>query len=101
MKFIGWFYNFGQYFRLCSKHRKSIASTVEVDTYSHPSNTALDPSYEIDDNRDSVNRILLEVGLSPIKSQTGKALKQQSKSGVRRILSKFQRGIQVFQSKNQ
>ncbi|CAF3931085.1 unnamed protein product, partial [Rotaria sp. Silwood1] len=73
--------------------------SANVDTYSQLSNRALDPSYEIDDNRDSVNKILFEVGLSPIKSQTRKSLKQQSKGGVRRILSKLQRGIQLFQDK--
>ena len=69
---------------------------LDVETYSHLSNTTFDPSYEIDDNRDSVNRILCEVGISPVKSQTSTALKEQSKSGVRRLLSKLHRGIQRF-----
>ena len=69
---------------------------LDVETYSHLSNTTFDPSYEIDDNRDSVNRILCEVGINPVKSPTSTALKEQSKSGVRRLLSKLHRGIQRF-----
>ena len=49
----------------------------------------------------SVNRILHETSLISIKSQTGKALKQQSKSDVHRVVSKLQRSIQLFQGINQ
>ena len=88
-------------FRLCSKHRKSVLSMLDIKNYSHLSyNTTLDPSYEIDDSRDSVNRILCEVRISPVKSRTSKALKEQSKSGVRHLLSKLQRSIQLFQGIN-
>ena len=76
---------------------------LDIETYSHPSysySTTFDPSYEIDDSRDSVNRILCEVGISPAKPRTSKVLKEQSKSGVRRLLSKPQRGIQLFQGIN-
>ena len=70
---------------------------LDVETYSHPSyNTTFDPSYEIDDSRDSINRILCEVGISPIKSRTSKALKEQSKSSVRRLLSKFSVAFNYF-----
>ena len=49
---------------------------------------------------ETVNRILCEVGISPVKSRTSKALREQSKSDVQRLLSKLHRGIQRFQGIN-
>jgi hypothetical protein len=54
-------------------------------------------TFAIDHPRETVNRILAEVNLSPVRSQATKALKNQSKSGLRRLVSKFTRGTQAFQ----
>ena len=48
--------------------------------------------FVIDNRRETMNRILAEVNLSPIRSQTTKSIKNQSKSGLRRLVSKFIRG---------
>jgi hypothetical protein len=49
--------------------------------------------------RDSMNKILSEADLSPIKSQTTKTLNQQSGGSIRRLLSKLRRGAAVLQGK--
>lgn len=54
--------------------------------------------FEIDDSRESMNRILAEVSLSPIRSQTRKTLESNSHSGLRRITSKFSSTMRVLQS---
>lgn len=51
------------------------------------------------DSREKMNRILEEVNLSPVRSQSTKMLKEQSKSGLRRLVSKFTRGSRAFQGK--
>ena len=55
--------------------------------------------FEIDHSLDGINRILCEAEISPIKSQTNKPLKEQSKSSIRRLVSKLQRSTQILQSK--
>ncbi|CAF4415315.1 unnamed protein product [Rotaria socialis] len=53
----------------------------------------------IEDTRVTMNRILAEANLSPIRSQTRMALQRQSKSGIRRLLSKLSRGAHSSQEK--
>ncbi|CAF1620938.1 unnamed protein product [Adineta ricciae] len=53
--------------------------------------------FTIDNRRDTMNRILADVNLSPIRSQTTKPIKDHSKSGLRRLISKFTRGSKAFQ----
>ncbi|CAF3842932.1 unnamed protein product [Rotaria sp. Silwood1] len=84
---------------LCSKHRKMLHSNSDSEMYSHPSCDTFDSAYEIEDTREHMNNILNVAGLSPVKSQITKTLKQQSKSSVRRLLSKLKRGTQPLQSK--
>ena len=94
------------YVRLCSKHRKSLSKIPNNafminDTESVSANsqyTTGADSYTMDDQRDTMNRILAEVYLSPVRSQTTIPLKRQSKSGLRCLLSKLTRGTHVLQS---
>ena len=53
--------------------------------------------FVIDNRRETMNRILAEVNLSPIRSQTTKSIKNQSKSGLRHLVSKFTRGSRALQ----
>ena len=53
-------------------------------------------SYIIHDQRETMNRILLEANLSPIRSQTRRPLRKQSKSGLRRLVSKLTRATNAF-----
>ena len=54
-------------------------------------------SFTFDGQRDTMNRILAEAKLTPVRSQTTIALKKQSKSGLRRLVSKLKRGTHAFQ----
>ncbi|CAF4560924.1 unnamed protein product [Rotaria sp. Silwood2] len=56
-------------------------------------------AFVIDDPRETMNRILAEVNLSPIRFQTTKSITNQSKSGLRRLVSKFTRGSRALQEK--
>ncbi|CAF4475984.1 unnamed protein product [Rotaria socialis] len=49
--------------------------------------------------RDTMNRILAEANLSPIRSHTRMALQRQSKSGIHPLLSKLSRGAHSLQEK--
>ena len=53
--------------------------------------------FVIDNRRETMNRILAEVNLNPIRAQTTKSIKNQSKSGLRRLVSKFTRGSRALQ----
>lgn len=53
--------------------------------------------FVVNDQRERINRILAEVNLSPIRSQVTTSIKNQSKSAVRRLLSKFTRGSKALQ----
>lgn len=55
-------------------------------------------SYTMHDHRDIMNRILADAHLSPVRSQTTIPLKKQSKSGLRRLVSKLTRGTHALQS---
>ena len=52
----------------------------------------------IEDTRDSMNRILAEASISPIRSQTRSTLQHQSKSSLRRLLSRLNRGTDSLRS---
>ena len=54
-------------------------------------------SFMIDGQRETMNRILAEATLSPVRSRTTPALKKQSKSGLRRSVSKLTRRTRAFQ----
>jgi hypothetical protein len=62
------------------------------------SNVSSGSEFVIDNKRESINRVLAEVNLSPIRSQTRKRLAQHSNSGLRRITSKFNGAMRVLQS---
>ena len=49
------------------------------------------------DRRERMNCILAEFNLSPIRSQVTTSLKSQSKSALRRLVSKFTRGSKALQ----
>ncbi len=51
-----------------------------------------------DTSREEVNHMLTQLNQSPVRSQSSTALKNQSKSGVRRLKSKLMRGTRAFQS---
>ncbi|CAF2059693.1 unnamed protein product [Rotaria magnacalcarata] len=55
--------------------------------------------FVINDQRARMNRILSEFNLSPIRSQATTSIKNQSKSGLRRLVSKFTRGSKALQEK--
>lgn len=52
--------------------------------------------FVINDQRERMNRILAEFNVSPIRSQPTTSIKNQSKSGVRRLVSKFSRASKVI-----
>ncbi|CAF2080774.1 unnamed protein product [Rotaria magnacalcarata] len=55
--------------------------------------------FAIEDTRDTINRILPETNISPIRSQARATLQHQSKSSLRRLLSKLNRGTASLQEK--
>ena len=77
--------------------------TVPQDTLSivNPSFTTDVSTFEVVDTREQMNKILIEASMSPIRSQTRVSLKRQSKSSLRRLLSKLNRGAQMFQGMNE
>ena len=92
------------YFGICSKHRKlitmidNIESMInDVASISTSSHYTAESSFMIDGHRETVNRILVEAKLSQVRSQTTAALKKQSKSGLRRLVSKLTRGTRALQ----
>ena len=76
--------------------------TVPQDTLStaSPSFTTDSSTFEIVDTREQMNKILIEASTSPIRSQTRVSLKRQSRSSLRRLLSKLNRDAQIFQGTN-
>ena len=85
-------------FRLCSKHRKMMSITEDSHSTSMESHWASESEFMIEDTRDSMNRILAEASISPIRSQTRSTLQHQSKSSLRRLLSKLNRGTDSLRS---
>ena len=53
--------------------------------------------FVVNDQRERMNRILAEFNLSPIRFQVTTSIKSQSKSAVRRLVSKFTRGSKALQ----
>ena len=88
-------------FRLCSKHRKAVSMISDgvslggITTYTE---TTEGSEFIEDDLCDSMNRILTQVNLSPIQSQTRKRLALHSESGLRRLTSKLTSTVRVIQS---
>ncbi len=75
---------------------KAPAELISVGDLSLYTNGSL---FQINDSRETMNRILLEANMSPIRSQARAPLQRQSKSGLRRLVSKLRRGAQTFQGK--
>ncbi|CAF1015280.1 unnamed protein product, partial [Rotaria magnacalcarata] len=63
------------------------------------SNVTSASEFAINDARDSMNRILSQVNLSSIRSQTRKRSDKHSGSGLRRITSKLTSTMKVIQKK--
>ena len=88
-------------FRLCSKQRKAVSMISDgvslggITTYKE---TTEGSEFIVDDSRDSMNRILTQVNLSPIQSRTRKRLDLHSDSGLRRLTSKLTSTVRVIQS---
>lgn len=71
--------------------------TVDDASISEYSQCSNGTQFDFHDRRETMNRILTEANLSPIRSQTTMVLKNQSRSGLRRLLSKLTRGVRNFQ----
>lgn len=67
---------------------------VSISVASHPTDGS---EFTVDNSRQTMNRILTDVNLSPIRSQTTKSIQSQSKSSLRRLVSKFKRGSIALQ----
>ncbi|CAM4970256.1 unnamed protein product [Rotaria socialis] len=85
--------------RLCSKHRKLISVSPDSESITCQSQFTNSTPCFIEDTRDTMNRILAEANLSPIRSHTRMALQRQSKSGIHPLLSKLSRGAHSLQEK--
>ncbi|CAF4181776.1 unnamed protein product [Rotaria magnacalcarata] len=88
--------------RLCSKHRKFMSisrDTQDLISIGDPSVATGVSTFEIVDTREAMNRISSEANISSIRSQTRMALGSQSKSSLRRLVSKLNRGSQILQEK--
>ena len=70
---------------------------LDVVSYGELSHYTNATPYMVEDNRATMNRILVEASLSPIRSQARTKLQNQSKSSVRRLLSKLTRGARTLQ----
>ncbi|CAF3041703.1 unnamed protein product [Rotaria sp. Silwood2] len=71
----------------------------DVVSISVTSQHTAESAFVIDDPRETMNRILTEVNLSSVRSQTTKSIKNQSKSGLHRLVSKFKRELSALQEK--
>ncbi|CAF4334357.1 unnamed protein product [Rotaria magnacalcarata] len=85
--------------RLFSKHRKSMAVPEDFPSIAGESQYSSGTQFAIEDTRDTINRILPETNISPIRSQARATLQHQSKSSLRRLLSKLNRGTASLQEK--
>ena len=72
--------------------------TEDSHSTSMESHWTSESEFMIEDRRDSMNRILAEASISPIRSQTRSTLQHQSKSSLRRLLSKLNRGTDSLRS---
>ena len=64
---------------------------------SAPSQHTTGFEFVANDQPGRINRILAEYNMSPIRSQVTTSIKNQSKSALRRVLSKFTRGSKALQ----
>ena len=88
-------------FRICSKHRKEILAIPYLETVgpcTPSSNFTSRSEFTINDSRQSMNRILAEANLSPIRSQATKQIESYPESSLRRMKSKLNNAIQVIKS---
>jgi hypothetical protein len=67
-----------------------------VHSITNYSNITPRSEFIIDDSRESMNRILAQMNLSPIKSQTRKKLNKCSDSKLRYITSKIASTVRVI-----
>ena len=75
-----------------------ISDDPSIDPITTFSNATIASEFIIDDSHEPMNRILSQVNLSPIRSQTRKRLDKHSDSSCRRITSKLTRAMRVIQS---
>ncbi|CAF1441430.1 unnamed protein product [Rotaria magnacalcarata] len=85
--------------RLCAKHRKRMAVPDDFPSIAGESQYNSGTQFAIEYTRDTMNRILAETNISPIRSQVSATLQHQSKSSLRRLLSKLNRGTGSLQEK--
>jgi membrane carboxypeptidase/penicillin-binding protein len=71
--------------------RADVVSNSEQSQYTNTT------PYVVEDTRETMNRILAEASLSPVRSQVRTTLQNQSKSSLRRLLSKLTRGARTLQ----
>ena len=75
-----------------------MSNTEDSHSTSMKSHWTSGSEFMIEDTRDPMNRILAEASISPIRSPTRSTLQHQSKSSLRRLLSKFYRGTDSLRS---
>ena len=75
-----------------------MSNTEDSHSTSMESHWTSGSEFMIEDTRDSMNRILAEASISPIRSSTRSTLQHQSKSSLHRLLSKFNRGTDSLRS---
>ena len=76
-----------------------ISDDLSVGPITTFSNATMTSEFIIDGSRESMNRILSQVNLSPIRSRTRKRLDKHSDSSRRRITSKLIHAMRVIQSR--
>ena len=84
------------YIQGCSKHRKLVSLIDNIASLMNDgvsigatSQHTYESEFVINDQGERMNRILAEFNLSPIRSQVTTLIKSQSKSALRRLVSKF------------
>jgi hypothetical protein len=70
---------------------------VDAVSYSEQSQYTNTTPYVVEDTRETMNRILAAANSSPVRSQARTTLQNQSKSSLRRLLSKLTRGARTLQ----
>ena len=76
----------------------AISEDISIGPITVYSNITGESEFALDDSRALMNRVLTQVNLSSIRSQTRKRLNQHSNSGLRRISSKLTNTVRVIQS---
>ena len=75
-----------------------VLDEASLDRFTAYTATTEESEFIIDDSHDSMNRILIQVSLSPIRSQTRERLDLHSDSGLRRFTAKITSTVRVIQS---